>query len=353
MDAIRKMQYFLLCLLAMGFINCNDDDNDDIRTGHEGFLTKLTEQVDATAGRLWTSSPLDANATRIETLTEIQGYADRCLDDYFISYLNGFEQSSMSMEKSEPILILYRSAFDRVMEGIKNTKVENGTVAIWLLYNMGYVVKTPSGCFAIDISHRWAKELAPYIDFLCVTHKHSDHFNNDLIQAMFDLGKPVLSNYLKDETYAYTSKTADKDYEIGKFSIKTCVTDHNNSGLSNFVTVFSIDCGDDTGHFVFMHVGDSNYKPEQYTNLASHVNVLIPRYAPNALTENNILGTGEGQVQPDYVLLSHILELAHAGVNESRWSLDMALDRASKINCEHTYVPMWGEKLVWKNGTLN
>ena len=63
-----------------------------------------------------------------------------------------------------------------------------------------------------------------------------------------------------------------------------------------------------------MHVGDSNYKPEQYTNLASHVNVLIPRYAPNALTENNILGSGAGQVEPDYVLLSHILELAHAGV---------------------------------------
>lgn len=71
---------------------------------------------------------------------------------------------------------------------------------------MGYVVKTPSGCFAIDISHRWAKELAPYIDFLCVTHKHSDHYSNDLIQAMFDLGKPVLSNYLKDTTYPYTAR---------------------------------------------------------------------------------------------------------------------------------------------------
>ena len=96
---------------------------------------------------------------------------------------------------------------------------------------------------------------------------------------MFDLGKPVLSNYLKDTTYPYTAK-GDKDYEIGKFKIKTCITDHNNAGLSNFVTVFSIDCGEDTGNFVFMHVGDSNYKPEQYTNLASHVNVLIPRYAP-------------------------------------------------------------------------
>jgi len=52
-------------------------------------------------------------------------------------------------------------------------------------------------------------------------------------------------------------------------------------------------------------------------------------------------------------LLSHILELAHAGVDESRWSLDMALERASKINCEQTYVPMWGEKLVWKNNKLN
>ena len=233
----------------------------------------------------------------------------------------------MSMEKSEPILYYYRSAFDRVMDGIENSKVENGTAEIWLLYNMGYIVKTPSGCFAIDISHRWAKELAPYIDFLCVTHKHSDH-------------------------YPYTAK-GDKDYEIGKFKIRTCITDHNNSGLSNFVTIFQIDCGDDTGNFVFMHVGDSNFKPEQYTNIAPHVNVLIPRYAPNALTENNILGTGAGQVQPDYVLLSHILEMAHAGVDASRWSLDMALERASKINCDQTYVPMWGEKMVWKNGKLN
>ena len=48
-------------------------------------------------------------------------------------------------------------------------------------------------------------------------------------RQMCDLGKPVLSNYLKDTTYPYTAK-GDKDYEIGKFKIKTCITDHNNSG---------------------------------------------------------------------------------------------------------------------------
>ena len=84
---------------------------------------------------------------------------------------------------------------------------------------------------------------------------------------------------------------------------------------------------------------------------APHVNVLIPRYAPNALTENNILGTGAGQVQPDYVLLSHILEMAHAGVDASRWSLDMALERASKINCDQTYV-LCGEKR-WSGRTVS
>lgn len=351
MNHIRIIHYFLLSLLAVGLMSCSDDDNNT-RTGHEGFLDELAAEVNATAQELWSTSPLTLTAQRTQALGKIQGYADKCLDNYFISYLRGYEQTSLNMEKGEPILLFYRSAFDRVMESLKNSSVENGTAEIWLLYNMGYVVRTPSGCFAVDISHRWAKQLAPYLDFLCVTHKHSDHYNEELIQAMFDLGKPVLSNYLKDVSYAYTSKVPTA-YTIGKFKIRTSITDHNNSGLSNFVTVFQIDCGEDTGNFKMIHTGDSNYKPEQYTNIDSHVNLLIPRYAPNALTENNIIGTGAGQVEADYVLLSHILELAHAGVDESRWSVDMALERASKINNGHTHVPMWGEKLVWKNSKLN
>lgn len=351
MDNIRKIKYFLTCLLAVGLMSCNND-NDDITTGYEGILDDLSEEVNVTVQELWSTSPLTLDAKRTGALVKIQGYADNCLSDYFSTFLSGYDQTSENMEKADPILIYYRSAFDRVLEDIKNSSVEEGTVELWQLYNMGYVIKTSSGCFAIDISHRWAKELAPYIDFLCVTHNHADHYNKELIQAMFDLGKPVLSNYLQDESYEYTSKTP-TDYTIGNFAIHTSITDHNNSGLSNFVTVFYIDCGEDTGNFTLIHTGDSNFKPEQFTNIASHVNVLIPRYAPNALTENNIIGTGLGQTLPDYVLLSHILELAHADTDSSRWSVEMALERASKINCEQTYVPMWGEKLVWKNGKLN
>ena len=158
-----------------------------------GVLVCNTEKINIRC-QLFRPTMRNVNTGRTTTLTKIQGYADKCKDDYFISYLNGFDQASTSMEKCDPIIYFYRSAFDRVMDGIKNLKVENGTAAIWLLYNMGYVVKTPSGCFAIDISHRWAKELALYIVFLCVTHKHSDHYSNDLIHAMFDLGTSGIDN---------------------------------------------------------------------------------------------------------------------------------------------------------------
>ncbi len=350
---IKHIIYIIFsCILVISFTGCDDNENNSRETGHEGILDRLSAEVNTMTQTLWSTSPLKHDTKRNDAFKQIQAYADKCLSSYFSIYLNSTEQTSLNMEKADPILVYYRSAFDRVLEELKNTTAENGTSHIWQLYNMGYIVKTPSGCFGIDISHRWAKELAPYMDFLCVSHNHQDHYSTELINEMMALGKPVISNYLQNDSYPYTSKTP-ADYSIGKFKIHTSITDHNNSGLSDFVSVFYIECGDDSGDFSLIHTGDSNFRAEQFTNIGSHVSVLIPRYAPNALTENNIIGTGTGQTTPEYVLLSHILELAHSDTDSSRWSLEMALERASKINCEQTYVPMWGEKLTWKNGKLN
>jgi hypothetical protein len=340
--------YIVLFLFTTFFVTACNSSNDVVVPPNE-------KQDDASKlmQRLWQTSPLLMNTERQAVLDEIQNHADNCPATYFKSYLNSLDAACESLEKTNDILGCYRYAFDRILEEVKSEPVEEGKVVIWMLYNMGYIVKTSSGCFGIDIYHRWAEKLAPSLDFLCITHNHQDHYNKELMQAMFDAHKPVLSNYFKKESgYEYTS-TRDNQYVIGGFSIKTAITNHNETAEGkDFVTVFRIDCGKDTGNFTLLHVGDSNYKPSQFTNVLGHVHVLIPRYAPNALTENNIIGTGTGKIQPDYVLLSHILELSHDGVEGSRWPLDMALERASKIDCENTYVPMWGEKLVWKNGIL-
>lgn len=352
-----KNWFFIGCLLAglFSYSSCSDDDNTLLSPhGELSELTKQQQEAQTVMQQLWKSTPLQGQPLLQErqiALNQLQKLADKCNATYFLDYLTTMDDKAEAIEKHDVLLSCYRLAFDKVIQEIKEDKVENGTAHIWLLYNMGYIVKTPSGCFGIDLMHRWAEKLAPYLDFLCITHNHQDHYDKKLISSMLEAGKPVLSNFLK-EGKEYTS-TVPSTYTIKNFSIRTSITDHNNSGLSNFVTVFSIDCGADSGHFTLMHTGDSNYKAAQYTNILSEVDVLIPRYAPNALTENNIIGTKKGQTQPSYVLLSHILELTHVSEEESRWSIPSALERASKINCNQTYVPMWGEKMIWKNNKLN
>lgn len=329
----------VLFLLATGCSGNQETEPEPIPTENEA--KKVMEQ-------LWSTSSLSYTGEREEAFQAIQSYADQCTSTYFNNYLKSLDEAAGNREKYDPILTCYRLAFDKVLEEVQTTQVEEGTTVIWMLYNMGYLIKTSGGCFGIDINHRYAEKLEPYLDFLCVTHNHSDHYSEELIEKMFQQNKPVLSNYLKSgEGYPYTA-TATSVYTIGNFHITTNINDHNTS-LRNFVTTFQVDCGSRGGNLVLMHVGDSNYEPAQY-HIMKPVDIFIARYAPNALHENRVIGE---KVTPTYVFMSHILELAHAGVDESRWSLEMGLERAAHIHCDNTLLPFWGEKLVWKNGILN
>jgi len=340
----RNICFLLLYLPVVFFAGCSgsDDPAPTPPIPSENEAKTVME-------RLWSTSSLSYNTKREKAFDAIQGYADLCSSTYFSNYLKSLDAAAENMEKYDPVLACYRMSFDKVLEEVGSTRVESGTTVIWMLYNMGYIVKTPDGCFAVDICHRYAKQLEPYLDFLCVTHNHSDHYDTDLINRMFEKNKPVVSNYLKKgEGYPYTIPTT-STLTIGSFTLTTNLTNHNEATLQNFVTTFQIDCGSNGGNLVLMHVGDSNYKASQY-NIVQPVDIFIARYAPNALTENNVIGS---VVTPRYVFLSHILELSHAGVDESRWPVGMGLERASKINCENTILPFWGEKLIWENGRLN
>lgn len=340
----NKFLYVLALLLSVVFlIGCSGDDDPN----PEPTLPPSGNDAKETMEKLWSTSSLNHNTKRLEVFNVIQEYADLCSSTYFNNYQKSLDAAAANMEKYDPILTCYRLSFDKVLEDIKSIQIESGTTVMWNLYNMGYIVKTSKGCFGIDINHRYAEKLEPYLDFLCVTHNHSDHYSTKLIEKMFEANKPVISNYLKNTDYPYTTKST-KTFTLCGFTVTTNITDHNTS-LKNFVTTFQVDCGNEGGNLVLMHVGDSNYEPSQF-NIVKPVDIFIARYAPNELQENRIIGS---KVIPKYVFLSHILELAHAGVDESRWSLEMGLVRASKINCNNTILPFWGEKLIWKNGKLN
>ena len=321
--------------------------SDSISIEQTGF----TNEAILNLYQLWTTSSLTVDTSRRNLLQKMQDYANLLTPDIFQIYLSSTDQTSIDMEKSNPVLSCYRFAFDHALEGVKNEKVENGTVAIWLFYNMGYVVKTPSGCFGVDINHRWAEKLAPYLDFLCVTHNHADHTSTGLMQAMYTAGKPVISNFYTASN-KYCSKTP-ANYAIGKFTIHTAITDHDGGDPVNFVSVFRIDCGDDSGNFSLLHCGDSSFDPKQFTNVqGGSVSLSILRNGSKA--ENNIIGTGSGQIAPAYAFLSHIIELRHQiDVSPIRFKVIETLGHCSQINCKNTSMPFWGEKLIWKDGKFN
>ena len=317
--------------------------------GQKNGTNEAVEEATKTMSQFKKTSPFLLDDKRLMFLNKFETYSDNLDHLTFREYLSKSDEEAVNMENTIPIIYFYREAFDKVLYELENTVVEKESAVVWLLYNMGFIVKTPSGSFGVDIDHRWAEQFAPYLDFLCITHNHSDHYNAELIEAMDKQGKPVLSNFHKEDgKYVSTTPTS---YKIGNFTIHTDISDHlANPELPNFVTLFRIECGDDAGNFSMLHCGDSGFNPKHFTNVQGPVNMVVLRWG--APRENNILGTGEGQVKPDYAVLSHLIELRHKPYPYGQASITKTLEHLPTVECENTILPFWGEKLIWKNGEM-
>ena len=81
-------------------------------------------------------------------------------------------------------------AFDKVLAEVKSTVVTDRP-AVWLVYNMGVIVKSKEACFSIDLKHRKAPEIASLLDFALITHNHGDHYTGEFYKAMNGAGKTV------------------------------------------------------------------------------------------------------------------------------------------------------------------
>lgn len=339
------MKKILLSILILAVTTVAVAQNESFQKAQK----KLSYEAVETVNKFRKTTPFLLNEERLSLLKTFETYSDSFPDSLFKEYLTKSEEPARDMEDNVPILYAYREAFDKVLHEVKNAKVNDGSALVWLLYNMGFVVKTPSGCFGIDLDHRLAEQLEPYLDFLIITHNHGDHQNIRLMEAMVRRGKPVLSNFYK-ESKEYLSTTA-TGYKIGNFTIRTDISDHlRNPKFPDFVTLFRIECGEDAGNFSMLHCGDSGFIPERFRNVQGPVNLVVLRWG--APRENDILGTGEGQVQPDYAVLSHLIELRHKPYPHGQASITKTLEHLPNVKCEHTILPFWGEKLTWKNGKM-
>lgn len=298
-------------------------------------------QIDRLARNIWKGSIDNMTRDRLYAMYRMQDYMDSLSSDTFNAYLKADEQTRREMEKGT-VLRYYQIALDKLVREIPRTRVEKGTVAIWHLYNMGYVVKTPSQCFAVDIKHPEASRLVPFLDFLLITHKHGDHFTDAMNKAMTDAGKPVFANWESD-SYPLTNLKDTRELQVGGIKVRTALTDHN-AKLQNFVITYLVDCGEDTDHTVFYLTGDTN-NTEQ-VDPGCPVDIFIP----HILVGLDVPKAAE-QVDPCWMFSSHLHELGHK-LTLWRWSYFDGLDISHETHRRNVFVPCWGDKVVYRRSAV-
>jgi L-ascorbate metabolism protein UlaG (beta-lactamase superfamily) len=278
-----------------------------------------------------------SRADRAPALDIIQHAADQLTPQAYQAYEAAWEADPTAADAAEREGVLYylSSSEKRAIADIKATKVSEGAV-VWLLYNAGYVVKTPDACFGIDVHCRRAAELAPELDFLLVTHGHGDHVSAPLMDAMVDAGKPVVSRFFGRGVVV----TQPCERQFGPIRVKVDVGDHaaGDPARTNDMNMYQVECGESAHGFVFYHSGDGNNYAKMHPDRpidAFAVHVRVGMSVDDAIAH----------LRPRVTLLSHVLELGHSPTppNAWRWSFASAYESAPAQPEGGALLLTWGE----------
>jgi L-ascorbate metabolism protein UlaG (beta-lactamase superfamily) len=232
-------------------------------------------------------------------------------------------------------LVKLENAFEKVMREVKSTEVGD-IPAVWSVYNMGYIVKTRETLFAIDLVHRRDIEFASMLDFVLVTHNHSDHYRKDLCRTMASANKLVISNFLGYKGYT----RAQKVFKVKDVEVRTSLIDHN-EWLIDFTTAFEIK----VGNWTLYHTGDSGRGTEPKLNTQwgkPDLWLFFPGCGINA--EKAVAKVGAKRV-----VFGHLWELGHLQGHRGRLDeplIRRALSLAKKGGSTDTSVAFWGQRII-------
>ena len=282
---------------------------------------------------------------RIKAMSVVQRELNNFYPEQWREYKALDDRKAVAVLERNGSLYFYRKAMDKVLSELESTQVERGSVALWNLYNMGYIIKTPSHVFAIDLVHKHMDLLAPCLDFVLITHRHRDHGSLSEFEAFAAAGVPVYAGYIpseKPESLVWNYIEDGQTMTIGGLTITGKRADHHRDRGFRMITVYEVDCGDDTGNTVIFHTGDA---------------CAYEQFGPQKPVDFFIFHTAVGldiqkaidSIRPRYAVFSHAWELAHK-VEQYRWTIDDLLDRSSRIEnfpAERILLPCWGEKITY------
>lgn len=269
----------------------------------------------------------------------LQAAGDRLSDLDYRDYARSWETNKPLadlLEARHPVLGYLRGVTDSAIDEIRRTQVREG-LAVWFIYNMGYVFKTPRACFGIDLDGRGVERLAPDLDFLLNTHEHGDHVHEPLFLEMLARNKPVVARWYPGSLLVSQST----NLVFGEVRIRVDIGDHHREQprQRENMLMFEVDCGPSANHAVIYHSGDGDniekLRPAQQVDiLILHTSVGLS--VPEAIR----------YVKPKITFVSHVMELGHSPLppHAWRWSYDYAFGVIRDIPEREATVLTWGER---------
>lgn len=278
-------------------------------------------------------------AERRNRMTVIQNACDQLTPADYLDYVESWRKDDSSAaigtEDKHPALYYLQMATRHAVPDIRETKVKQG-LAVWHIYNMGYIFKTANACFGIDLLMRDSEKLADILDFLLITHEHRDHWSAPLIEAMVAAGKPVITRWYPGTTIVDKSC----EFQFGSCRVKVDIGDHHYElGKLDDMLMFQVDCGESAKQFTIYHSGDNSNVHKMQPDRT--VDVFILHVSVGMSVEAAI-----GHIKPRQTLVSHVLELEHRRMppNAWRWSFDDAFEKIRNIPAGEATVLTWGER---------
>ena len=252
--------------------------------------------------------------------------------------------SDRSAVSGNLLLNFYDSVLDRILSDVPATVLNPGEVAVWYIYNHGWIIKTSQSCFGIDVHHRRADELAEILDFVAVTHNHNDHYNMELLRSVGRAGKLVISNFFPNPGY---TKEVSFTHRIKDITIHCGEADHNTI-LHHFTMPMEIVCAGEQQDFVFFTSGDC-YSSDFLERRSSKINLYAIHPRCGMLPVD-----AAKKLQPEMTFVVHLQEMGH-DIGRWRWTMDdgrLVIDALAKENF-NAYLPAWGEKFFWDGKKLH
>jgi len=242
-----------------------------------------------------------------------------------------------------PVIGRLEAAFEKVFREVKETVVTDiNRPAVWYVYNMGFVIKTPKTLFSIDLHHRRAEEFAPLLDFALITHNHYDHYT-DRFKVEMDRKqrKTVINNFfdnygVRDRKFGGYTRAPSKTFQIGDVKVITGLCDHN-TYLIDYTTPFEIQIGD----YTIYHSGDC----------CSHAKLHVTRQ-PDMWVFHPYCGMKPEDgcreaIHPKLAVIAHLQEMGHAK-GRYRWTYRDGINQKNRLEEAGfaALMPLWGERLV-------